>query len=69
MMPLYPDEIVVENVQFCRWRKHAGLSDWAGDLVEAIWPDKIQFVNEGICGDDLCLDSSQVGTSELLSMS
>lgn len=64
---LVSDEIVLENVQdFVDGGNTLVLSDWAGDLVEAIWPDKIQFVNEGICGDDLCLDSSQVGTSESL---
>lgn len=35
------------------------VSDWAYDLVEAAWPDKIDFVR-----DDLVLDDAQAGTSE-----
>ena len=39
-------------------------SDWAADLIELLWPDKIQFANEGSCDDVICLDSAQVGVSE-----
>ena len=59
------DEIVLENVQsFVEGGRTLVLSDWTGDLIEAIWPDKISFVNEEICGSPPCWDSSQVGTSE-----
>lgn len=40
------------------------LSDWAGDLVEAGWPDAIQFVNEASCDAEFCWDAAQAGTSE-----
>ena len=64
---LISDDVVLENVlNYVDGGNTLVLSDWAGDLVEAIWPDKIQFVNEGLCGEVLCLDSSQVGTSESL---
>ena len=39
-------------------------SDWAADLIEHIWPDKLQFANESSCDNDLCLDGAQVGVSE-----
>ncbi len=42
------------------WVDRTGLlwaSDWSYDLVEAAWPDKIDFF-----GDDLLLDDAQVGT-------
>ncbi|MDP6932179.1 MAG: hypothetical protein QGG40_04645 [Myxococcota bacterium] len=35
------------------------VSDWGYDLVEAAWPDLIDFLN-----DDETLDAAQVGTSE-----
>ncbi len=35
------------------------VSDWAYDLVEAIWPDAIEFA-----GDDAVLDDAQRGTSD-----
>lgn len=40
------------------------ISDWAGDLIEFIWPDKIQFANESTCEEELCLDIAQTGVSE-----
>jgi hypothetical protein len=59
------DPIVLENVQqFVEGGGSLILSDWAGDLIEAIWPDQIDFVNEGICGSPPCWDAPQVGTSE-----
>ena len=40
------------------------LSDWAGDLVEAAWPDAIQFAREGNCdAEDGCWDIGQSGVS------
>jgi hypothetical protein len=59
------DPIVLENVQdFVEGGGSLILSDWAGDLIEAIWPDEIEFVNEAICGSPPCWDAPQVGTSE-----
>ncbi len=40
------------------------LSDWAGDLIEASWPEKIEFVNEEECSSPPCWDSAQAGSSE-----
>ena len=39
-------------------------SDWAADLIELIWPDKLQLANESSCDETLCLDGAQVGVSE-----
>lgn len=39
-------------------------SDWAADLIEHIWPDKLQLANESSCEDPICLDGAQVGVSE-----
>ena len=40
------------------------LSDWAGDLVEAAWPDAIQFARESSCDDaEGCWDIGQSGVS------
>ena len=37
------------------------VSDWSGDLIEAVWPDKIQFLNENTCDEAPCWDAAQVG--------
>jgi hypothetical protein len=58
------DPDVLDNIDaFMAQGRTMVLSDWAGDLIEAAWPDKIQFVNEG-CDDPPCWDKAQVGTSE-----
>jgi hypothetical protein len=52
------DETAVLNIQ--EWVERSGLlwaSDWAYDLVEKAWPEKIDFY-----GDDDLLDEAQVGT-------
>jgi hypothetical protein len=53
------DPDAVPNV--CEW-VHAGgslvASDWAYDLIEACWPDAIEFY-----GDDTVIDAAQVGAA------
>ena len=64
------DPVVVENVRnYLEGGRTLILSDWAGDLIEAVWPDKIEFVNETLCEDPPCWDAPQVGTSELIDAS
>ena len=61
------DPIALENIQnFVEEGGTLVLSDWSGDIIEAIWPEKISFVNEDICGSPPCWDAPQVGTSELV---
>jgi len=61
------DPIVIENVRnYVEGGRTLILSDWTGDLIEAVWPEKIEFVNEALCGDPPCWDAPQVGTSELV---
>ncbi|MBM74217.1 MAG: hypothetical protein CMK59_02345 [Proteobacteria bacterium] len=40
------------------------LSDWSGDLIEATWPERIEFVNEDECNAPPCWDLAQAGSSE-----
>lgn len=57
---LVTDELTLRHVQ--EYVENGGtlvVSDWAYDLIEAIWPDQIEFV-----GDDLVLDDAQRGVSE-----
>lgn len=62
---LVNDPVVIENLlSFASRGKSLVISDWAGDLVEAAWPDKIQFVNEDKCEEETCWDVGQMGTSE-----
>jgi hypothetical protein len=62
---LVTDEVVIENLlAFTSAGKSLVLSDWTGDLIEATWPDKIQFVNDSTCDTPPCLDASQMGASE-----
>jgi hypothetical protein len=62
---LVNDPQVIENLlSFGSRGKSLVVSDWAGDLVEATWPDKIQFVNEDKCEEETCWDVGQMGTSE-----
>ena len=59
------DEAVIENVQsFVGGGRTLVVSDWAGDIIEAAWPDTITFMNEDICTYPPCWDASQVGVSE-----
>jgi len=54
---LLVDEDAVPNV--CNWVKGGGslyVGDWSYDLVEACWPDAIEFY-----GDDGAVDAAQVG--------
>ena len=61
------DPIALENIQnFVEGGGTLVLSDWSGDIIEAIWPEKISFVNEDECGDPPCWDAPQVGISELV---
>ncbi len=53
------DDVAVGNV--CDYVDGNGslfVTDWAYDLVEACWPDKITFLN-----DDATIDSAQVGVA------
>jgi hypothetical protein len=51
------DELALENVrEFVAKGNTLLLTDWAYDLVEAVWPEKVQFV-----GDEAVLDSAQRG--------
>lgn len=56
---------IVENLYSFTSKNHSlVLSDWAGDLVEAAWPDAIQFAREGNCDtEDGCWDIGQSGVS------
>ncbi len=55
---LVSDEAVLENVRsFVQAGGVLVLSDWAYDLLEACWPDELDFV-----GDDLLLDDAQRGS-------
>ncbi len=57
---LVSDAAVVQQVRdFVGRRKTLVATDWAYDMIEAAWPDKIDFVNEG---DGT--DAAQVGISE-----
>lgn len=59
------DPIVIENIEsFTSKGKSLVISDWAGDLIEAVWPEQIQFVNEDSCEEETCWDVGQMGTSE-----
>ncbi len=56
---LLQHEDAVPNV--CNWVKGGGslyVGDWAYDLVEACWPDAIEFY-----GDDGAVDAAQVGAA------
>ncbi len=67
---LVTNETVIQNVkEFVENGRTLVLSDWAGDLVEAVWPEKIEFINENDCGAPPCWDSAQVGTSESVDVS
>ena len=56
---------IAENLYSFTSKGHSlVLSDWAGDLVEAAWPDAIQFAREGNCDiEDGCWDIGQSGVS------
>lgn len=57
---LVADPAVVDQVVgFVERNRTLVVTDWAYDLVEAGWPDRIRFVNE-----DAGLDGAQVGVSE-----
>jgi len=56
---------IAENLYSFTSKGHSlVLSDWAGDLIEAAWPDAIQFVGEGECLNPLCWDSGQSGIDQ-----
>jgi len=59
---------IAENLYSFTSKGHSlVLSDWAGDLVEAAWPDAIQFAREDNCEPDSdgngCWDVGQSGVS------
>ena len=59
------DELALENVRsFVQAGRTLVVSDWAGDLIEQVWPDKITFVNEENCSNQDCFDIAQVGSNE-----
>lgn len=59
------DSAVIENIsQFTSKSKSLVISDWGGDLIEAVWPEAIQFINEAECDRPPCWDAWQAGTSE-----
>lgn len=65
------DDSVLKNQasldQIRAWVEAGGnlvVSDWAYDLVEALWPDAIDFAR-----DDTVVDDAQCGTSERVSAS
>ena len=59
------DELALENVRsFVQAGRTLVVSDWAGDLIEQVWPDKITFVNEENCSNEDCFDIAQVGSNE-----
>ncbi len=61
---LVADPTVVDNVkEFVDRAGLVWLSDWSYDLIEAAFPDEIDFY-----GDDDILDSAQVGTARISSV-
>ena len=59
------DERVLENIRsFVQSGRTLVVTDWAGDLVEQVWPDKITFVNEENCQAEACFDIAQAGSNE-----
>jgi hypothetical protein len=57
---LVADPAVIDQVStFVERNRTVVVTDWAYDLVEAAWPDKIQFLQE-----DDGLDGAQLGVSE-----
>jgi len=59
------DPVAVENIRsFVANGNTLIASDWAGDMIEAAWPEAIEFVNESECDSPPCWDAPQVGTSE-----
>jgi hypothetical protein len=59
------DEQALENVRtFVQAGRTLIVSDWAGDLIEQVWPGKINFVNEDNCFAEECFDIAQAGSNE-----
>jgi hypothetical protein len=66
---LYPDpagsttpEVYLENIrQYVRGGGSVYASDWAYDVVELAWPERLDFV-----GDDAVVDSAQLGEYDLV---
>lgn len=53
------DELVIANVQdFVNRGRTVWVSDWSYELIEAAWPDKIDFY-----GDDELLEAAEVGAA------
>ena len=61
------DELYFGNVRsFVQAGRTLVVSDWAGDLIEQVWPDKITFVNEENCSNQDYFDIAQVGSNEII---
>ena len=61
---LVSDQMVIDNIlTYTSGGRSLVVSDWSGDLIEAVWPDKIQFVNETTCDAPPCWDSAQMESS------
>ena len=59
------DEQVIENLYSFTTKGHSlVVSDWAGDIIEAAWPDAITFAREDACEETPCWDIGQAGVSE-----
>lgn len=58
------DEMVIENLyDYTSKANSLVVSDWAGDIIEAAWPDAITFAREDSCDESPCWDLGQAGTS------
>lgn len=58
------DEAVIENLyDYTDKANSLVVSDWAGDIIEAAWPDAITFAREASCDESPCWDIGQAGTS------
>ena len=59
------DPEVIENVRnFVEGGRTLVVSDWTADIIEAVWPEMITFLNESSCAYTPCWDAPQIGISE-----
>ena len=59
------DERALENTRtFVQSGRTLVVTDWAGDLVEQVWPEKNYLANEENCTATSCFDIAQAGANE-----
>ena len=58
------DQTLIDNLyEYTSRANSLVVSDWAGDIIEAAWPDVITFAREDSCQESPCWDIGQAGTS------